>query len=159
MRKDYKIDFASQTITITAAFEQAMSNPKSDAYKTIRKLCADFPNMRIVRRTHRTPTRYTNKQGDVAACNPYKNLTYERMERFMDALPNGAEYRKQYDFLKSPAAAIQTNGYSTVREWFIAQFPLYRKNPLFYLTETPKIISGIDFAKQQAETAEEKKNA
>ena len=38
MRKDYKIDFASQTITITAAFEQAMSNPKSDAYKTIRKL-------------------------------------------------------------------------------------------------------------------------
>ena len=28
MRKDYKIDFASQTITITAAFEQTMSNPK-----------------------------------------------------------------------------------------------------------------------------------
>ena len=159
MRKDYKIDFASQTITITAAFEQAMSNPKSDAYKTIQKLCADFPDMRIVRRTHRTPTRYTSKQGDVSACNPYKNLTYEKMERFMDALPNGAEYRKQYDFLKSPAAAIQTNGYSTVREWFIAQFPLYRKNPLFYLTETPKIISGIDFAKQQAEAAEEKKNA
>ena len=159
MRKDYKIDFASQTITITAAFEQAMSNPKSDAYTTIRKLCADFPNMRIVRRTHRTPARYTSKQGDVSACNPYKNLTYEKMERFMDALPNGAEYRKQYDFLKSPAAAIQTNGYSTVREWFIAQFPLYRKNPLFYLTETPKIISGIDFTKQQTEAAEEKKNA
>ena len=38
MRKDYKIDFASQTITITAAFEQAMSNPESDAYKTIQKL-------------------------------------------------------------------------------------------------------------------------
>ena len=159
MRKDYKIDFASQTITITAACEQAMSNPKSDAYKTLRKLCADFPSMRIVRRTHRTPTRYTSKQGDVSACNPYKNLTYEKMERFMDALPNGAEYRKQYDFLKSPAAAIQTNGYSTVREWFIAQFPLYRKNPLFYLTETPKIISGIDFTKQQTEAAEEKKNA
>ena len=77
----------------------------------------------------------------------------------MDALPYGAEYRKQYDFLKNQAAAIQTNGYSTVREWFITQFPLYRKNPLFYLTETPKIISGIDFAKQQTEAAEEKKNA
>ena len=88
MRNDYKIDFASQTITITAAFELAMSNPKSDAYKTIRKLCADFPNMRIVRRTHRTPTRYTSKQGDVSACNPYKNLTYEKMEQFISALPN-----------------------------------------------------------------------
>ena len=159
MRKDYKIDFASQTITITAAFEQAMYDPDSDAYKTIQQLCADFPGMRIVKRTHRTPTHYTSKNGEKSACNPYKNLTYEKMERFMDALPNGAEYRKQYDFLKSPAAAIQTNGYSTVREWFIAQFPLYRKNPLFYLTETPKIISGIDFAKQQAEAAEEKKNA
>ena len=73
----------------------------------------------------------------------------------MDALPNGAEYRKQYDFLKAYASGIQTNAYSTMREWFIAQFPLYRKNPLFYLTETPKIISGIDFAKQQAEAAEE----
>ena len=159
MRKSYVVDFASKTITLTAEFEKAMSDPNSSAYQTIQKLCADFPDMRIVRRTHRTPTSYTSKQGDVSACNPYKNLTYEKMERFMDALPNGAEYRKQYDFLKSPAAAIQTNGYSTVREWFIAQFPLYRKNPLFYLTETPKIISGIDFAKQQTEAAEEKKNA
>ena len=149
MRKDYKIDFASQTITITAAFEQAMSNPKSDAYKTIRKLCADFPNMRIVRRTHRTPTHYTSKNGEKSACNPYKNLTYEKMERFMDALPNGAEYRKQYDFLKSPAAAIQTNGYSTVREWFIAQFPLYRKDPLFYLTGEHMVLSASDFLKKQ----------
>ena len=157
--KPYTVDFASQTITITSAFAQEMTNPGSKAYEIVRQLRQDFPELRIVKRTHRTPNRYTSKQGDVSACNPYKNLTYEKMERFMDALPNGAEYRKQYDFLKSPAAAIQTNGYSTVREWFIAQFPLYRKNPLFYLTETPKIISGIDFAKQQAEAAEEKKNA
>ena len=149
MAQAYKVDFTTRTITITAEFEKAMSNPEAAEYKIIRQLCADFPGMRIVKRTHR----------EKSACNPYKNLTYEKMERFMDALPNGAEYRKQYDFLKSPAAAIQTNGYSTVREWFIAQFPLYRKNPLFYLTETPKIISGIDFAKQQTEAAEEKKNA
>ncbi|MEI3131513.1 MAG: hypothetical protein V8S92_04450 [Oscillospiraceae bacterium] len=51
------------------------------------------------------------------------------------------------------------NKSSTVREWFIAQFTLCRKNPLFYLTETPKIISKNDFAKQQTEAAEEKKNA
>ena len=159
MNKEYIVDFVRKTITIPAEFEKAMRNPEAEEYKVVQQLCADFPGMRIVKRTHRTPTHYTSKSGEKSACNPYKNLTYERMERFMDALPNGAEYRKQYDFLKSPAAAIQTNGYSTVREWFIAQFPLYRKNPLFYLTETPKIISGIDFAKQQAEAAEEKKNA
>lgn len=129
MAQAYKVDFTTRTITITAEFEKAMSNPEAAEYKIIRQLCADFPGMRIVKRTHRTPTHYTSKNGEKSACNPYKNLTYEKMERFMDALPNGAEYRKQYDFLKSPAAAIQTNGYSTVREWFIAQFPLYRKIP------------------------------
>ena len=67
----------------------------------------------------------------------------------MDALPNGAEYRKQYDFLKSPAAAIQTNGYSIVRSWFIAQFPLYRKEPLFYLTGEHMVLSASDFLKKQ----------
>ena len=159
MNKGYIVDFVRKTITITAEFEKAMRSPDDDAYKTIQQLCADFPGMRIVKRTHRTLTHYTSKSGEKSACNPYKNLTYEKMERFMDALPNGAEYRKQYDFLKAYASGIQTNAYSTMREWFIAQFPLYRKNPLFYLTETPKIISGIDFAKQQAEAAEEKKNA
>lgn len=155
----YQINFTTRTITITADFEKAMCNPEANEYKLIRQLCADFPDMRIVRRTHRTPTRYISKSGEKSACNPYKNLTYERMERFMDALPNSAEYRKQYDFLKATASGIQTNGYSLVRNWFLAQFPLYRKNPLFYLNETPNVISGIDFVKQQAEEPVEKKNA
>ena len=159
MRKPYVVDFASKTITMTAEFEKAMSDLNSSAYQTIQKLCADFPDMQIVRRTHRTPTRYISKSGEKSACNPYKNLTYERMELFMDALPNSAEYRKQYDFLKETASGIQTNGYSLVRNWFLAQFPLYRKNPLFYLNETPNVIRGIDFVKQQAEEPVEKKNA
>ena len=99
MRKDYKIDFASKTITMTAEFEKAMSDPNSSAYQTIQKLCADFPNMRIVRRTHRTPVRYVSKQGDVSACNPYKNLTYEKMEQFISALPNSTEYALLEAFL------------------------------------------------------------
>lgn len=149
MRKSYVVDFASKTITLTAEFEKAMSDPNSSAYQTIQKLCADFPDMRIVRRTHRTPTRYTSKQGDVSACNPYKNLTYSRMEQFMSALPNSTEYRKQYDFLKRTASGVQTNGYSIVRNWFVAQFPLYRKDPLFYLTGEPTIVSAVDFLKKQ----------
>ena len=105
--------------------------------------------MRIVRRTHRTPTRYTSKQGDVSVCNPYKNLTYEKMEQFISALPNSTEYRRQYDFLKTYASGIQTNGYSIVRNWFVAQFPLYRKEPLFYLTGEHMVLSASDFLKKQ----------
>ena len=149
MRKPYVVDFASKTITMTAEFEKAMSDPNSSAYQAIRKLCADFPDMRIVRRTHRTPARYVSKQGDVSACNPYKNLTYSRMEQFMSALPNSTEYRRQYDFLKRTASGVQTSGYSLVRNWFLTQFPLYRKDPLFYLTGEPTIVSAVDFLKKQ----------
>ena len=84
MAQAYKVDFTTRTITITAEFEKAMSNPEAAEYKIIKQLCADFPGMRIVKRTHRTPTHYTSKNGEKSACNPYKNLTYEKMERFMD---------------------------------------------------------------------------
>ena len=78
MAQAYKVDFTTRTITITAEFEKAMSNPEAAEYKIIRQLCADFPGMRIVKRTHRTPTHYTSKNGEKSACNPYKNLTYAK---------------------------------------------------------------------------------
>ena len=149
MAQAYKVDFTTRTITLTAEFEKAMSNPEAAEYKIIRQLCADFPGMRIVKRTHRTPTHYTSKNGEKSACNPYKNLTYEKMEQFISALPNSTEYRRQYDFLKTYASGIQTNGYSIVRSWFIAQFPLYRKEPLFYLTGEHTVLSAADFLKKQ----------
>lgn len=149
MNKGYIVDFVRKTITITAEFEKAMRSPDDDAYKTIQQLCADFHGMRIVRRTHRTPSRYVSKQGVVSKCNPYKNLTYEKMEQFISALPNSTEYRRQYDFLKTYASGIQTNGYSIVRSWFVAQFPLYRKEPLFYLTGEHTVLSAADFLKKQ----------
>ena len=149
MNKGYIVDFVRKTITITAEFEKAMRSPDDDAYKTIQQLCADFPGMRIVRRTHRTPSRYVSKQGVVSKCNPYKSLTYEKMEQFISALPNSTAYLKQYDFLKTYASGVQTNGYSLVRSWFIAQFPLYRKDPLFYLTREHTVLSATDFLKTQ----------
>ena len=149
MNEGYIVDFVRKTITITAEFEKAMRSPDDDAYKTIQQLCADFPGMRIVRRTHRTPSRYVSKQGVVSKCNPYKNLTYEKMEQFISALPNSTAYLKQYDFLKTYASGVQTNGYSLVRSWFIAQFPLYRKDPLFYLSGEHTVLSAKDFLETQ----------
>lgn len=87
MAQAYKVDFTTRTITITAEFEKAMSNPEAAEYKIIRQLCADFPGMRIVKRTHRTPTHYTSKNGEKSACNPYKNLTYERWSGLWTRFP------------------------------------------------------------------------
>lgn len=87
MAQAYKVDFTTRTITITAEFERAMSNPEAKEYTIIRQLCADFPGMRIIKRTHRTPTHYTSKSGEKSACNPYKNLTYEKWSGLWTRFP------------------------------------------------------------------------
>ena len=76
----YKLDFVSNVITITADFAKAMNNPDSEEYKTIAKIRRDFPEMEIVRKTHKTPSKYRTKDGKIFNCNQFKNLTYENME-------------------------------------------------------------------------------
>ena len=61
---------------------------------------------------------------------------------------------ESYNFLRYNANSIQTSPYKTVRDWFIQQFPLYRKNPLFYLTNEIKVINITPFIDLQ-----EKQNA
>lgn len=62
----------------------------------------------------------------------------------MSALPNREVYFAEYDFLRDYAARIQTNGYALVRRWFVAQFPHFRKNPLFYVYNTPPLVSAAE---------------
>ena len=59
--KSMKVDFVANTITITAECAERMNNPDTTEYKAIRQLCADFPAMKIVKRTHRTPRKYVSK--------------------------------------------------------------------------------------------------
>ena len=59
----YKLDLANQTLTMTAAFEAAANDPNSDEYALVRQLLNDFPKLKLVRKTHKTPTRYKNSDG------------------------------------------------------------------------------------------------
>ena len=139
-RRGYTLDLAQQTLTLSAAFSAAMNDPNSDEYKLVRQFQRDFPNLRIVRRTHATPTRYKNSDGTTTARNKHNGLTYERMERFISALPNSDEYRKAYDNAKAKAELMCASPYAAVSAWFMKQFPAFRTNPLFYLDNQPEII-------------------
>lgn len=145
----YKIDFAANTIIINADFAKAMNNPYSEEYKTITKIRKDFPAMEIVNRTHKTPTKYHTKSGEIFYCNQFKNLTYDHMESFINSLPENEELIKAYLFLKYAGALPQTSRYATVRRWFVAQFPEFRKNPLFYLYNPVKIIDIKPFLQKE----------
>ena len=147
----YKMDFASKTLTITKAFAEAAADPNSAEYRLMRTFQKDIPGLKIVRRTHKTPAKYKTKNGDVIYCNQYKHLTYENMEQFISMLPNSEEVETVYNSLRYGLGLPQPNTYSAVRNWFIQQFPQYRKNPLFYLENEVKVIDITKLLNQKHE--------
>ena len=145
----FSFDVVSQTLTITAKFDKMMNDTNSDEYKLVQRFRKDFPNLTIAKKTHKSATSYTTKSGEKFNCNQFKNLTYDRMEKFISALPKNEGYLREYLFVKNFASAIQHNGYALVRKWFVAQFPEFRKNPLFYLYNTPELVSGFAFLEEE----------
>lgn len=137
----YKMNFAAKTLTITKAFaDAAAADPNSAEYNLLMKFQQDIPGLIIERKTHKAPSKYKTKNGEVYSCNQYKNLTYKHMEAFISTLPNSKEVMEVYNYLRYGVGLVQASPYATVREWFIQQFPLYRKNPLFYMKNEVKII-------------------
>ena len=150
--ENYKIDFTTKTLTITKAFADKSEDPANEEYELLKKFLNDFPDLKILRKTHKTPKKYTTMSGEKTKCNPYKNLTYKNMERFIKALPNGESKDKileAYEYLRDIAGLIQTSAYKSVSDWFLTQFSEYRKNPLFYLTNEIKVIDFKPFIEQK----------
>lgn len=148
----YKMDFTTKTLIITKAFDEKAQNPFTAEGKILMKFQKDFPDLKIRLRTHKTPTKYHTKSGEVYNCNQYKNLSYNKMERFINTLPEGEnrdKVKEAYNYLRYGTGLVQTSTYKIVREWFVAQFPEYRKNPLFYLYNEVVIIDFNAFILQQ----------
>ena len=150
----YKIDFVKNTFTISKAFEDKMQDFSSKEYKFYKNVIDEVPGIVVLRRTHKTPKKYTNKNNETFKCNQFKNLKFERMEKFMSSLSRADEYMAEYNFLKYYAGVIQTNKYALVRKWFVAQFPEFRKNPLFYFHNEPEVLKAKEFADKEAENTE-----
>ena len=53
------------------------------------------PNLTITKKTHKSATNYTTKSGEKFNCNQFKNLTYDRMEKFIKALPKSEGYLRE----------------------------------------------------------------
>ena len=146
----FVFDAVSRTLTITSKFAEMMNNPASDEYQLVAQFQKDFPGLRIAKRTHRTPTRYNTKSGETYNRNQFKDLTYDRMEKFMSVLPQREGYLTEYNTVKAFACAAKGNGYPLVRKWFVEQFPEFRKNPLFYLNNSPLVLHGSTFIQKEA---------
>lgn len=139
----YSFNPVTNTLTISAAFAKQAQNPNSDEYKLMLQLRSDFPGLKIAGKTHRSPTKYHTKSGEVFCCNQFKNLKYKNMEAFMSALPNSEELLDMFTFIKKDASLVQTSRYTVARRWFMAQFPLFRSNPMFYLENPVTTITDL----------------
>ena len=77
------------------------------------------------------------------------------MEGFINGLSNSEDYMKPYRFLKNCGSLPLTSRYTAVRRWFVAQFPEFSKNPIYYLYNEVKVIEVTPFFQQAKEEAEE----
>lgn len=116
--KEYKINFTANTITISKSFALAASDPTSAECEKLSKLQAAYPGMRIVHKTHRSPSK----------ANVNKGLTYDRMEGYINLHKNAAELLITFKAVKE-IAAKQKNPYLFTKDWFMKQFPDYGKLP------------------------------
>ena len=139
---NYRIDFTKMTLIMTTEFAEKAYNPATEEYETLKRLKKDFPDLKISKRTHRTPAKYVNKQGEEFKHNQFKDLTYNRMEKFMSSIPNHEIYEAEYKFIKDFATNTKGNGYPLVRKWFLIQFPLFHSNPMFYLYNSPALVDA-----------------
>ena len=109
--KGYTLNLTAKTLTITKAFEEKIAKVNTPEYRLYKKLMRDIPDLTVERRTHKTPSQYRTRTGEVVkGHNKNKGLTYDRMERFISALSNSKELMEQYDFVKDYAL----NPYSAV---------------------------------------------
>lgn len=118
--KEYKMNFATKTLTITKAFAEEALIAGSEASKIIANCYALCPNLRIAYRTHK-PSKTSN---------PAKGMTYDRMERYISAFVDGAEALAEFEKVKEFSLS-QSNSYKYVYDWFVNRFPNYKELPTF----------------------------
>lgn len=139
----YKFNPITNTLTITAGFAKRLQDTGSNEYTLLTKIRSDFPGLTVHKMTHKAPIKYRTKSEEEYSCHPNKHLSYKNMEGFMGAIEDGEKYLAVYDFLKNTASKLNTSPYAVVRRWFVAQFPAYRNNPVFYLHNPPEVVTDI----------------
>ena len=139
---NYRVDFSKMTLTMTADFADKAYDPATQEYEILTRLQKDFPKLRVLRKTHRSPK----------APNPAKGLTYDRMEKYILLHENAEELLDLFHKVKAA-----DRGYPYVKAWFVKQFPNYKNVPEFVngklRIEEPVEAPNAEEAEEVAEAA------
>ena len=132
----YKILFNENTVIMNHKFAASAAKYGTKENKLMKSIRKDFPGMAEVI--------VSGRECDKAKTN--SRLTYENMEKHIQAYDNAAELLDVFETVKALSQAT-ASPYKYVCDWFKIQFPNYKKAPVFKdgkLTaapvEAPKII-------------------
>ena len=112
--KGYKINFATQTLTMNYKFAEESMKFGTKEYNLLKKVKADFPNLKIVTKAGRkiTTPRKT------------KRLSYNNMEKYIRTFENSEELLAMFNLARDRSATAKSP-YKFVCDWFLMQFPNY----------------------------------
>jgi len=110
--KNYQIDFAANTITITQKFAKAAGQIGTEEFQIMMELRR--LNMAIITKP---PVKKKSS-----------NLTYERMKRYIALLEDSEKYQKEFEAVCVESLSMKAP-YAYVRKWFKTTFPSYGKQP------------------------------
>lgn len=86
----------------------------------------------------------------------FTNNTIVASKTTLKKAGNPTKLLKTFKFLRYCGNLPQTSRYPAVRRWFVAQFPKFRKDPLFYYHNEVAVIDITTFIQQAKEEADKK---
>ena len=130
--KDYKIDYTTNTITLTKKFATEAGILGTDAFKTMAAL------------------RGLGMTFVVKESKPRKssNITFKQMKRYIQLVENSSHYMEQFEMIRIEAVC-QKNPYQRVLTWFKETFPNFRDLPEFN-GENKIIVTPHDYNENEA---------
>lgn len=135
-KKNYRIDFAANTVTVTKKFlDEAESNITSTEFKDMKMLRAMGLTV-VVKETKRSKS---------------KHISYDQMLHYISCVENSEFYMARFAAVKNEAAS-KNEQYSRVLKWFKETFPHFYDMPEF--TSDNKIrVTTADYLAEETNVA------
>ena len=144
-REGYKILFNENTVIMNYKFAAAAAKYGTPENKLMKDIRNDFPGMAEVVISGREQT----------SAKKNTRLTYENMETHIKVYENADELMEVFESVKALSQTC-ASPYKYVRDWFEAQFPNYKKAPVFQngkLTIVPIATRKVSDYKQKMSQA------
>jgi len=136
-KKNYRIDFAANTVTVTKKFlEEAESNITSTAFRDMKALRAMGLTI-VVKEAKRAKS---------------KHISYGQMVHYISCVENSEFYMARFAAVKNEAASKKNEQYNRVLKWFNKTFPHFYDMPEF--TSDNKIrVTSADYPAEEDSAA------